>query len=97
MAWVAGVLERANRLLDDRHVAIGPSHFLRKELDEGWVEIVWEYSVLPYVAEHFFGEEERLNAFALSTLRAEVEGNTADHAEAAEERGDEDDAGSDAV
>ena len=95
MAWVAGVLERANRLLDDRHVAVGPSHFLRKELDDDWVEIVWEHSVLPYLAEHFFGEEERLSAFALRTLKADAHRKPADEAGPADELGDEDDAHSD--
>ena len=35
MEWVADVVERANELLrDDRHAAIGPSHFMRDDLDE---------------------------------------------------------------
>src|SRR5262249_46657880 len=56
LVWVAEVVDRANRILGDRHLAIGPSHFLRSDLTERWVELVWEHSVLPTIAERFFGE-----------------------------------------
>ena len=68
--WVADVLDRANQLLDNRHLAIGPSHFMKKELlSEEWIERVWTHSVLPYLEEHFFGEEERIEEFGLERLR----------------------------
>ena len=69
MEWVADVVDRANKLLGDRHVAIGPSYFLREDLDGDWLDLIWEHSVLPYLAEHFFGDEERLNDFQLAKLR----------------------------
>src|ERR1035437_2085904 len=69
LAWVADLVDLANERLDNRHMAIGPSHFLRKDLTEEWVELIWEHSVLPYVAEQFFGEEGRLKDFALADLR----------------------------
>ena len=69
MAWVAAVLDRANELLGDRHASIGPSHFLRENLDERWVRRIWELSVLPTIEEHYFGEPERLKPFALDALR----------------------------
>lgn len=70
MAWVADVVDRANVKLDDQNLAIGPSHFLRGDLDEEWLALVWEYSVLPYLAEQFFGDEDRLLGFALDRLRS---------------------------
>ena len=69
LAWVADVVDHANRLLGDRHIAIGPSPFLRRDLDEEWVELIWRHSVLPYVAEQLFGEDERIAEFDLGTLR----------------------------
>jgi len=78
LAWVAGVVDRANALLSDRHAAIGPSHFMRDDLDETWVELIWEHSVLPYIAEQLFGEEERLCEFALAALRHPHAGEVAD-------------------
>ena len=68
MAWVADRVDAANELLGDRHAAIGPSHFMRANLDDQWVRRIWEFSILPYVAEHLFGEEERLDEFALDAL-----------------------------
>lgn len=74
-AWVARVVDRANEKIDDRNLAIGPSHFMDKDhLTEEWVEMIWQHSVLPFLEEHFFGEPERLREFDLSRLRAEVGG-----------------------
>ena len=72
MAWVAEVLDRANEQLDRPHAAIGPSHFMHGYLDEEWVGMIWEHSVLPYIAEQYFGEEGRLEEFALDHLKSQV-------------------------
>lgn len=69
MIWVADVVDRANTELGDRHGAIGPSYFMKDNLDEKWVKRIWEHAVIPYLAEQFFGEEERLDAFTLDRLR----------------------------
>ena len=68
MEWVADLVDRANGLLNNRHAAIGPSYFLDKDLDEEKVRLVWEHSILPFVAEQLFGEEGRLRDFALDRL-----------------------------
>ena len=71
MAWVADVVDRANELLsDDRHAAIGPSHFIKPNLSEADVERIWKHSVLPYVEERLFGSADRIAAFDLGRLRA---------------------------
>ena len=70
MDWVAGVVGRANDLLrDDRHAAIGPSYFMRDDLNEDGVKRIWKHSVLPYIEERLFGESDRLGDFALDKLR----------------------------
>ena len=69
MTWVADVVDRANDLLDDHHAAIGPSHFMRTNLDDAAVRRIWEHNVLPYVEEHLFGEHGRLAGFELDKLR----------------------------
>jgi hypothetical protein len=74
MLWVADVVREANERLGDRHGAIGPSHFLREDLDDEWVELIWEHSVLPYLEEQLLGEEERLKTFRLAALRKGTEG-----------------------
>ena len=67
--WVAEVVDRANKKLGRRHAAIGPSYFMDQNLDEEWVELIWDHSVLPYIAEQFFGEDDLLKEFALDRLR----------------------------
>ena len=56
MLWVADVVEAANeKLREDRHAAIGPSYFMRDNLNEETVERIWKHSVLPYIEERRFG------------------------------------------
>ena len=72
LIWLADVVSEANRRLGDQQAAIGPSYFLRENLTPEWVKIIWEYAVLPYLAERFFGEEDRLKEFNLDELREAV-------------------------
>ena len=69
LLWVADdILDEANAKLDDRNLAIGPSHFMRPDLDEEWVKLIWDHSILPYIQEQLFGETERLAEFELGKL-----------------------------
>ncbi len=72
LAWVADLVERANNRLNDLAAAIGPSHFIREDLDETWVRRAWQHAVLPTLEEHFYGQPHRLIEFDLDRLRAEV-------------------------
>jgi hypothetical protein len=72
------VLDRANRELNDRHFAIGPSYFLKKDLNREWVETIWDHSVLPYLAERYFGAEDQLDRFHLAVLLGETGADTQD-------------------
>ena len=79
MMWVADVVDLANeRLGEDRHAAIGPSHFMNPDLDESKVRRAWEHGVLPYIEERLFGQDDRLDEFDMDTLRAEVARGGAD-------------------
>ena len=69
MEWVANVVDRANDILGDRNAAIGPSHFMKRDLNETVVERIWKHSVLPHVEERLQGERERLDEFSLDRLR----------------------------
>ena len=77
MAWVADVVDRANRALDDRQAAVGPSCFMKPGLDDEAVRRTWKHNVLPYVEERLAGEHDRLRDFDLDRLRAAApeEGN----------------------
>ena len=74
MKWVADVVDLANeQLSEDRHAAIGPSHFMKPDLDDAAVEMTWTHSVLPYLEERLFGNAERLADFELDRLRLQAE------------------------
>lgn len=68
-AWVADAVALINNDLSDRHLAIGPSHFMRRDLDDEWVTRIWKHAVMPYVEEHFFGQPERVKMFNLESVR----------------------------
>ena len=73
MRQVAGLVELANeKLKDDRHAAIGPSYFMKSNLNDAAVERIWKHSVLPYMEELLFGQTDELRKFDLDDLRAEV-------------------------
>ena len=75
MEWVADIVDRANEKLSDRHAAIGPTYFMRKDgLDEEMVGLIWEHNVLPYIEEQLYGERDRLDDFKLDRLRQRAEG-----------------------
>ena len=73
LQWVADVVERANELLQqDRHAAIGPSYFMKPNLDENSVERIWEHNVRPYIQELVFGYGgNRMEEFTLETCVGE--------------------------
>ena len=74
LLWVADVVEEANKLLEgDRHAAIGPSYFMKDDLDGKMVKRIWNHSVLPYIEERLFGDDIRLDEFELSKLKAKAE------------------------
>ncbi len=73
MEGVAKVVERANeKLSHDRHAAIGPSYFIKKGLDKKIVRRIWQHSVLPYIEERLFGDENRIKEFDFEKLCIEV-------------------------
>jgi len=69
MEYVADIVDRANALLGKRDAAIGPSYFMDPHLDRAKLQLIWEHSVCPFVAEQLFGGEAgQLERFALDRL-----------------------------
>ena len=87
MEWVADLVERANEKLDERQAAIGPSYFMKRDLDDDMVRLIWEHNVRPYVEEHLYGEHDRLAEFDLDRLRSEIDGGVAGRDDQGEEGG----------
>ena len=69
---VAGLVDRANERLD-RDAAIGPSYFMRTDLDEDRVRRIWNRAVVPYVEEQCFGDEEKLRQLQYDSLMQRAE------------------------
>ena len=74
--WVANLVDLANHKLEDRHLGIGPSHFMKKgpSLDEDRVRFIWEQAVIPYIEEQCFGDEAKLKKFDYDQLKGELRG-----------------------
>ena len=51
------------KLKDDRHAAIGPSYFMKEDLDKEAVERIWKHSVVPYIEECLFGDSDKIGEF----------------------------------
>ena len=73
--WVTRLVDSANEELGDRHLGIGPSHFMKKDLplNERRVRFIWEQAVIPYIEEHCFGDEEKLKRFGFDRLMGNPE------------------------
>ena len=92
--WVADVVDLANKKLENREAAIGPSYFMQPDLSEQKVKLIWEHNVLPYIEEQLYGQHDRLAEFALDRLRRELSGGGAEESAPANgEQIDEADAG----
>lgn len=82
MTWIADLVDQTNRELNQRHLSIGPSHFMKEGLTEEWVEMIWAHAVLPYIEEQFFGDADRVEAFRLSAIKSRLNGHGTTAAEA---------------
>ena len=77
MEWLPAIVDLANGKLEDggdRHAAIGPTYFMKEDLDEDKLALVWKHNVLPYIEERLFGQSDRLPEFELERLRRKAVG-----------------------
>ena len=65
---VADLVDRANDLLEDRNMAIGPSHFMKKDLTDEKVQQIWRRTVVPFIEDQFFDEPVRVKQFTYEAL-----------------------------
>ncbi len=73
MNWVADVVDKANEILkEDRHAALGPSYFMKEDLNEEDVRRIWNHSVSPYIEELLFGDDTKIKQLQFKTLCGRV-------------------------
>ena len=58
LAWLADLLDTANRAIGDPDQYIGPSHFMG-DVDEAWARRAWSYSVMPTLRELYYNDTAR--------------------------------------
>ena len=65
--WIADFLAFVNdeltKELGGDHLQIGPSHFMKKGIDEEMLERIWKYNVHPFIEDQLFGEPARSARF----------------------------------
>ncbi|WP_419853396.1 AAA family ATPase [Candidatus Poriferisodalis sp.] len=65
--WVAELLDAVNeRLRADLggdYMLIGPSHFMKHDLDENGLRRIWEYNIEPLIEDQFFGRQEVIDSY----------------------------------
>jgi len=69
LLWVADLVDHANNKLDERDLAIGPSHFMKPKLDERMVKRIWKHSIVPYIEDHYFDSPDLAAEFTYEQLR----------------------------
>ena len=71
MLWVAELVDKANSKLNERDLAIGPSHFMKDHLDEEKVQRIWKRSIMPYIEDYFFDDPDQAEEFSYDHLQNE--------------------------
>ncbi|WP_428114998.1 AAA family ATPase [Candidatus Poriferisodalis sp.] len=70
--WVAGLVDKVNNELaeqmGDDHSLIGPSHFMKRNLDKDGLRRIWEYNIEPLVEDQLFGRQEAIDSFRFGSV-----------------------------
>lgn len=75
MMYLADMLDYLNQQLDDPHAAVGPSHFLLRDtrlLTEERAAMIWEYAILPTLADRFYDSPGELSRYEYQRVRTQT-------------------------
>jgi len=64
-------LESLNKQIGDRHYSIGPSYFLREDIQE-CLEDIWRMEIEPYLEEFFFDQPDNFKKFTWEVINTEI-------------------------
>ncbi len=74
MAWTADLLDLVNNQLEqdgiEWHLHIGHSHFMRPDLDDARIRLIWNHSIMSTLEEYFYRQPDRLQSYKLNVLKA---------------------------
>lgn len=67
---VAQVNDELERELGGPHLQLGPSHFMKRDLDKDALRRIWEYDIEPFIEDQFFGDAARIDRFRFAQVWA---------------------------
>ena len=71
-AWVVELVSAVNRELEKElggdHLQLGPSHFMKDDLNQGGFERVWKYNIEPFIEDQLFGKPDKIKQFRLDAV-----------------------------
>ncbi|MCY3632871.1 MAG: DUF4357 domain-containing protein [bacterium] len=66
-SWVGELVAQVNDELDRElggpHLLLGPSHFMKKGLNEETMGRIWKYNIEPFIEDQFFGDRDQIDYF----------------------------------
>ena len=65
---LAGVLQKLNKAIGDRHYEVGITFFLREDLDEQ-IEDIWRMEIEPYLEEYFFDQPDKASQYRWDAVK----------------------------
>ncbi len=70
--WIAALVDAVNDELADamggEHMLIGPSHFMKDDLDEDALRLIWEYNIEPLIEDQLFGRHDVIDQFRFDSV-----------------------------
>ncbi len=72
--WVGELVAQVNDELEQElggpHLQLGPSHFMKHDLDREALRRIWEYDIEPFIEDQFFGDAARIDRFRFTQVWA---------------------------
>ncbi len=70
--WVAGLVDKVNADLAEQmggdHSLIGPSHFMKSDLDKDGLRRIWEFNIEPLIEDQLFGRQDVIDSFRFGSV-----------------------------
>ena len=70
--WVWELVDQANNELEEAlggpHLLVGPSHFMKENLDVVSVRRIWQFNIEPFIEDQFFGDSQQIERFRFDAV-----------------------------
>ena len=70
--WIAGLVDAVNGELaaemGGEHLLIGPSHFMKRNLDTEGLRRIWQYDIEPLIEDQLFGRQDPIDSFRFDAV-----------------------------